>query len=162
MKSNFLVLAALVFSAYCCSPKGDGTVSEVIVNGAVMHVFSLNELKSDTTTIPLSSLLEYCVLVQLETTEEAFFRPGPMTVTEKYIGVRNSGSPYKLFDRSGKFLGNIGSIGRGPGEWTINIYDEIIDDRNDLLYFSSFMSDRILVYSTSGRFVKDICCASSP
>ena len=28
-KSIFLVLAALVFGAYCCSPKGDGSVSIV-------------------------------------------------------------------------------------------------------------------------------------
>ena len=155
-KANFLILAAIVFVANCCSPKGDGSVSEVIVNGNKMYVFSLNNLKSDTTTLKFSSLVEYCVLVQLETTEEAFFKPGPTTVTEKYIGIRSSGAPYKLFDRSGKFIGNLGAVGGGPGEWTIALYDDIIDDKNELIYLSSFMSDKILVYSTSGKFLKNI------
>ena len=155
-KSKILVLAALVLGTYCCSPKGDGSISEVIVNGNKMYVFSLNDLKSDTTTVSLSSLVDYCNLVQLETTEEAYFRPGNTTVTEKYIGIRSSGAPYKLFDHSGNFLCDVGSVGKGPGEWTISLYDDIIDDKNELIYFSSFMSNKILVYSTSGKFLKDI------
>jgi hypothetical protein len=150
------MLAALVFGAYACSPKGDGSVSEVMVNGDKMYVFSLNELKSDTVTVSLSSLVDYCKLVQLETSDEAYFRPGSTTVTEKYIGVRSSGAPYKLFDHSGKFLGNVGAVGNGPGEWNISLYDDIIDDKNELIYLSSFTSDRILVYSTSGQFLRDI------
>ena len=154
-KSNFLFFVALVFSAYSCSQKGDGSVSEVIVNGNKMYVFSLNDLKSDTTTIPLSKLVDYCVLVQLENTEEAYFKPGVTTVTEKYIAVRSSRAPYKLFSRSGKFIGNIGSVGNGPGEWTFSLYDDIIDDKNDLIYLSSLNSDKILVYNTSGQFLKN-------
>ena len=148
-------ITAFVFGVCCCSPKGDGSVSEVTVNGNKMYVFSLNDLKSDTATVSFSNLVDYCTLVQLETTEEAYFRPGATTVTEKYIGIRSSGSPYKLFDRSGKFLDNIGSIGRGPGEWAGSLYDDIIDDKNELIYLSSFMSNKILVYSTSGKFLKE-------
>ena len=155
-KLKILVAAAIVFGAYCCSPKGDGSVSEVIVNENKMHVFSLNDLKSNTATISLSSLVDNCILVQLETAEEAYFKSWYTTVTEKYIGIRSERAPYKLFDHSGKFLGNVGSIGNGPGEWTISLYDDIIDDKNELIYLSSFMSDKILVYSTSGQFIKDI------
>ena len=157
MKSiSKILLVALVIGAYCCSPKGDGSVTIIDVGGSKMAVFSLNELKADTTTLLLSSLVEDCILVQLQSVEDAYIRPGVTTITEKYIGVRQSGAPYKLFDRSGKFLRNVGSIGRGPGEWTISLYDEIIDDKNELIYLSSFMNDRILVYSTSGQFLKDI------
>ena len=156
LKLKILVLVALVFGAYCCSPKGDGSVSEVIVNGDKMYVFSLDDLKSDTATVLLSSLVDNCILVQLETTEEAYFRYGSTTVTEKYIGIRSERAPYKLFDHSGRFLRNIGAIGNGPGEWTISLYDDIIDDKNELIYLSSFVSNKILVYSTSGQFVKEI------
>lgn len=149
-------MAALAFSAYCCSPKGDGSVSEVIVNGNKMFVFSLNELKSDVATIPLSSLVESLEMVQLETKEEAFFKPWFTTVTNKYIGVRQSGRPYLLFDRKGKFICTVGSIGRGPGEYSGSLYDDIIDDENDLIYLSPFSGNRILVYNTKGQFVKDI------
>ena len=155
-KSNFIVFIALVFGAYCCSPKGDGSLSEVIVNGNKMFFFSLNELSSNVATIPLSSLVESLELVQLETKKEAYFKVFFTTVTDKYIGVRQEGRPYLLFDRSGKFLGNVGSIGRGPGEYSISLYDDIIDDKNELIYFTSISSNRIHVYNTSGHFVKDI------
>ena len=157
MKSilKFLFLAALVFGAYCCSPKGDGSVSEVMVNGSKMYQFSLNNLKSDTTTILLSSLVEDCVLIQLEDKDEAFSKPWFTTVTEKYIGVRSQGDPYKLFNRSGKFLCTVGSVGRGPGEYRAP-YDDIIDEKNGLIYMSLFSGDRILVFNTSGKFVKEI------
>jgi hypothetical protein len=150
-----LFLAALVFGAYCCSPKGDGSVSEVMVNGSKMYQFSLNNLKSDTTTILLSSLVEDCVLIQLEDKDEAFSKPWFTTVTEKYIGVRSQGDPYKLFNRSGKFLCTVGSVGRGPGEYRAP-YDDIIDEKNGLIYMSLFSGDRILVFNTSGKFEKEI------
>ena len=155
-KFKFLALLILVSVVYGCSPKGDGSISEVIVDGNKMHVFSLNDLKSDTTTISLSSFADYCVLVQLENVKEAYFSSGTTTITEKYIGIRSSRSSYKLFDHSGKFLGNIGSVGRGPGEWIISLYDDIIDEKNELIYLAPFMSDKILVYNTSGKYIKDI------
>jgi len=158
MKTKFLLLAMLLFGAYGCSPKGDGSVSEIIVNGNKMYVSSLNDLKPDIATIPLSSLVEYCELVQLESVEDAYFNPQFTTVTDKYIGVRDrtQGGSYKLFDRSGKFLCNVGSIGRGPGEYLTGPYDDIIDDKNELVYLAPFMEDKILVYSTLGQYLKDI------
>jgi hypothetical protein len=157
MRSKVKILfVALVLFVCACSPKGDGTVTVVDVEGSKMAVFSIDELKSNTVTVPLSSLVENCELVQLETTEEAFFNSWFTTVTDKYIGVRDQRREFKLFDRSGKFLCNVGSIGQGPGEYTAGPYDAIIDDQNDLIYLSPFGGDKILVYNTSGRFMKDI------
>jgi hypothetical protein len=156
MKTKIFSIA-LVFGVCSCSPKGDGSVSEVIVNGNKMYVSSLSEAKSDITTVPLSSFVEDCIWVQLETNENAYFSPQFTTVTDKYIGVRDrQGGPYKLFDRSGKFLCSVGLIGNGPGEYNIALYDDIIDDKNELIYFSSFTADKILVYNTSGKFLKNI------
>ena len=152
-----IFFVALVFCVCRCSPNGDGLVSEVIVNGNKMYVVSLNDLKADTVTIYLSSVVENLELVHLETKEEAYFKPWYTTVTEKYIGVRQpDGSPYMLFDRSGKFLCTVGSRGRGPGEYILSSYDDIIDDKNELIYLAPIMGDKILVYNTSGKFLKDI------
>lgn len=158
MKSKVKIfLAAFLFVCMSVRAQGDGTLSEITVKGSKMTVCSLNKLKSNTVTIPLSSLVENCTLVQLETSSEAYFKPWFTTVTDKYIGVRQQGgNPYKLFDRSGKFLCNIGSVGRGPGEYSISLYDDIIDDKNGLIYLASMNGDRILVYNVSGKFVKDI------
>jgi len=154
MRSKIL-FTVLLLSTYCCSPKGDGSVSIVNVGGNKVAVFSLNELASNTANIPLSSLVDGCEMVQLDNRDEALLnRNAFTTVSGKYIGIRASSQPYKLFDRSGKFLCNVGAIGRGPGEYT-SIYDDIIDDKNDLIYIAPFIGN-ILVYKVSGEFVKNI------
>ena len=158
MKVNAKILiVAFISCVYSCSSQGDGSVTVVDVNGDKMFVTSYNDIKPDTATILLSSLVENCALTQLETNDEAFFRPWFTTITEKYIGVRNDQSqPYKLFDRSGSFLCNVGASGQGPGEYAISPYDDIIDDKNELVYIAPFMGDKILVYNTKGEFLKNI------
>ena len=154
---NFFI--ALVFVVYSCSTQVTGPLTMVDVKGGKMAYFNLNELGTDIATIPVSSLMEDCLIVQLESAEDAYVGFGTVTVTEKYIGVMQFRAPYKLFDRSGKFLRSIGAIGRGPGEWNTiggGLYDVIIDDENELIYFSLFVGNNILVYSTSGDFVKNL------
>ncbi len=157
-----IIFVVLIFACLTVCAQGDGSVAEVNIKGGKMAVCSLNKVKSDVKTIPLSSLVENLTLVQLEFNEDALFKPWFTTVTDKYIGVRQQGGrPYKLFDRSGKFLCTVGSIGKGPGEYSISLYDDIIDDENGLIYLVGMASDRILVYNTSGKFVKDIVAPQS-
>ena len=159
MKSKILLLI-LLLSLQSCLPKGDdskgdGSISEVYVDRFKMHVFSLKTLRSDTTIIPLSSLVEYCDLIQLENLEEAFVKSWMTTISEKYIGVMQENAPYKLFDHSGRFLCNVGDIGQGPGEYRI-LYDDFIDEKNELIYLISFLGNKIWIYNTSGELQKEI------
>lgn len=108
-------------------------------------------------TLPLSSLVSNCSLVRLENSDDALFKTWYTTVTNNYIGIRQSGSqPYKLFDRSGKFLGNVGAVGNGPGEYAIAVYDDLIDDVNERVYLAPITGSSILVYDTKGKFLKKI------
>ena len=81
MKSIVKILVvALVFSVYGCGTSkkddGDGSVTEELVNGNKMFSGSFKDLKSDVKTIPLSSLVEDCELLQLDgSTDDAFFKP---------------------------------------------------------------------------------------
>lgn len=62
-----------------------------------------------TVNIPLSSLVENCTLIKLDNDDNALFKQWFTTVTDEYIGVRQSvNAPYKLFSHSGKFIGDIG------------------------------------------------------
>jgi hypothetical protein len=55
--------------------------------------------------------------VQLESIEGAYVDPWSVTISEKYIGIKpRRREPYKLFDRSGKFISEVGSFGGGPVE----------------------------------------------
>ena len=155
-KSNFLFFVVLVFSAYSCSPKSDGSVSEVIINDNKVYVSDLKNINSTVITLPLSKLMEECALVQLETGDDIMVNPWLTTVTDNYIGIRQSRKPFMLFDRTGKYLRNIGSMGQGPGEYSQTLYDVIIDEKNGFIYFSLFMGDKVLVYTTSGEFIKYI------
>ena len=151
------LFVALIFGACCCSPKNDGSVSIVDVGSNKMVSVSLNNLNSKTATVPLSSLVENCDLIQLESDEEALFYTGCTKVTDNYIGIRQfSRKPYMLFDRSGKFLCKVGAIGQGPGEYAYPPYDDIIDEKNGLIYLAPFRGDKILVYDTSGKFLRNI------
>jgi len=158
MKSKIL-LNALVFIAYACSnssPQGDGSIKEVMVGGNKVSVLLLDKVKSGMVTIPFSSLVENFEIVQLEMQENAVFDPtARITITEKYIGVRPVYQDnYKLFDRSGKFLCTVSRRGGGPGEYQYSLDDDIIDEKNGIIYLAAF-PNKILVYNTSGKFLKD-------
>lgn len=155
MKTKMIALV-FVFMCINVSAQSDGSVSESLVNGTKLTVCSLDKVKK-TKTIPLSELVEDCAVVQLEYSEEALFNPWFTTVTEKYIGVRQQGNgAYKLFSRSGKFLCDVGARGNGPGEYAMILYDDLIDDKNELIYLVPMAGNKVLVYNTSGKFVKEI------
>ena len=106
--------------------------------------------------LPLSSLVQNCTFIQFEDSDNAFFKLWFTTVTDKYIGVSQHGqSPFKLFDRKGKFLCNVGSVGQGPGEYT-TLYDQVIDEKAGLIYLAPFTGKKIGVYNLSGKLVREI------
>ena len=157
MKAKNLFFVALILGVCCCSSKNDGTVSIVDVGSNKMAVFSLDNLNPKMVTIPLSRLVENCSLTQLESDEDAYIHPWFTTITEKYIGVRQQeGRSYMLFDRSGKFLCKVGARGQGPGEYPLPPYDDIIDEKNGLIYLSPFSGNKIFVYDISGKFLRNI------
>ena len=153
----YILLIIFLSTIYGCSDsKRSNIVSTITRNNSEITKSFLNQLKADTVTLPLSSLVEGCELVQLEYTEEALFIPNNTIVTNDYIGVSQEVGSYKLFSRSGKFLCNVGSVGQGPGEY-ISINDGIIDEQNELIYLVPLLTgNKIFVYNTSGRFLKNI------
>lgn len=89
----------------------------------------------DTVNFPLSQLTEELQIVKLDNRDEALIGGWiRTTVGEKYILVSNNKqTPYKLFDRTGKFITNIGSYGQGPNEY-LNTYAEQLDEANNRIY----------------------------
>jgi hypothetical protein len=148
-----VLLATLIGCVFACSPRGDNlSVSIVDVNGHKIAVISLDNLKPEPVTVPLSSLLENLSFVQLETKEDAFFRPWFTTITDNYIGVINHSGSYKLFDRSGKFLCNVGSNGQGPGEYAqLDFFD--IDRESRHIVLSDLTNYWVMRYDLDGKFL---------
>ena len=153
MKKYYL-LSLILFAAIAYAD--DGTLKETVKDGSKVVVCSYDAIKK-TENMPLSHLVNDCKLIHFEDIDEALFRPWFTTVTDKYIGVRqHSGGVYKLFDSAGKFLCDVGAIGQGPGEYVGSLYDDLIDDKNELIYLVPMSGEKIFVYNTSGKFVKHI------
>ena len=89
---------------------------------------------------------------------EALIDGGEITVSDSYIGIYSPmEKPFKLFDRAtGKFLRNIGNIGRGPGEF-IGISFAQIDETGGKIWISTLYTNNIYSYDIStGRLCEDL------
>lgn len=114
------------------------------------------KLLADTVRIPLSFFTEEMELVKLDNRDEALVGQTGVTVSDNYILVYGSRqSPFKLFDRKGKFLTNIGAIGQGPGEYQM-VYDAKLDEANNRIYILPWNASQLLVYDLQGNVLDPI------
>ncbi|MCC8145272.1 MAG: 6-bladed beta-propeller, partial [Bacteroidales bacterium] len=85
------------------------------------------------------------------------FKAWLISVYDNYIGIRQQRNPYKLFDKSGKFLTDVGARGQGPGEYSFSPYDDVIDEKNKKIYLGPFArSPHILTYDLDGNYLGNI------
>ena len=127
----------------------------VEVGGEKMTVCELNLLK-DTIDLPLNYWVDDFETVKLDGTDEALVGQGPVCVSDNYILVgRANNVPCKLFRRDGSFVGKVGNIGQGPGEYTM-IYDMQIDEQAGHVYLLPWNAKSIFVYDMKGQYLKDI------
>jgi hypothetical protein len=127
------------------------------INGNEVVICPVNKV-TDTIQLQLSSLIESCEVVKLQNITDALFDQAWHTeVSDNYICIKSYGQlPAKLYDKNGQFLRNIGSVGRGPGEYpTLNGLQ--FNQNGDMLFLLPFGNARkILVYDVSGNHLKDI------
>lgn len=106
--------------------------------------------------LPLSELVENLQIVKLDNKDEALVGLGYTTLSDNYILVRNTRqNPFKLFDKSGKYIASIGAYGQGPGEY-LNVYDDFIDEKHKKIYILCWQTDKVLVYDFSGKALDPI------
>ena len=107
--------------------------------------------------LPISELIESLEIIHLENKEEAFVRIGAIYVANNFVGVRPyGGGAYKLFAKNGKFIGNVGNRGQGPGEYS-SLYHSQICENTARVYLTSYNADKILTYDLKGNFLAKEC-----
>lgn len=133
--------------------QSDGSIT-IEANGVVTCDF---DLVKDTLTIPLSEWVEDFRIVRFEDNDSAFFRMWWPHITENYIGIRQRGNgTFKLFDREGKYLCNVGGTGGGPGEYT-SLYSEVIDEKNQCIYLAIMAwKNYLLKYDLQGKYIGEV------
>ena len=162
MKTIYAYWVALTIALVACTENEKNQLSDlpivahqVEVDGQEMTVCEL-ELLKDTIDLPLSYWVEDFETVKLDGKDEALVGHGPVYVSDNYILVRESNNvPCKLFRRDGSFVGKVGSLGLGPGEYT-DVYDMQIDEQAEHIYLLPFRSKAIYVYDLKGNYQKDI------
>ena len=130
----------------------------VDIDGQEVTVNDFNLLK-DTIDLPLSFWLEDFQVVKLDSKDEALADMGPVYISDNYILVvrknRLSPIPCKLYRKDGTYVGKVGDIGQGAGEYQ-DIYDVQIDEANGCIYFMPWNARSILVYNLQGKYIKNI------
>ena len=159
MKKSVIVLMSLLCSVGCNRgglSKSQKVASEVTIGNHKLIVCDRLLLK-DTVSLPLSYFAEELKMVKLEMSDEAVVSNwGAVVVGEQYVLIGAAqNNPSKLFTIDGKFVTNIGSIGRGPGEYR-NVYDQILDEKNNRIYLLPWSSQSILVYDLKGNVLDPI------
>ena len=168
MKILKTILAALVLAITASSCHKDGEQADatsplkdspvvaqqvITLNGDTIIVCDLS-LLNDTIDLPLSTFVSDFELVDLGEDEEALIKEtsggGSIAVSPNYIGIY-SGTGYKLFDKTGKYITSLSAQGQGPNEYAFSIYDSYIDEKNDRAYLLPMNGNKILVYDLKGN-----------
>ena len=108
-------------------------------------------------TVLLSEWVDDFQIVRFEDNDDAIFKMWWPHITENYIGIRQRGNgAFKLFDRKGKYLGNIGNVGGGPGEYE-SLYSEAIDEKNGWIYLAPLgWKEYLYKYDLKGKYLGEV------
>ncbi len=115
-------------------------------------------LLKDSVVFPISHFMGDIEIVKLDNRDEALISETAVIISENYILTGNSSrtkTPCKLFDIKGKYIGDVGAIGQGPGEYN-NIYSMQIDEKSKRIYLLPWQSDNLLVYDLLGNVLEPI------
>jgi len=152
-----LHVAALIifFLINACAPKKDAAVEMVTVGGEQVPVIHVDKI-SDNGTVKLSDWVSDLRFIPLETTDPCIFDyPMRTYVGKEYILISTIKKGILMFDQNGKFISNLASHGKGPGELMDANRNIFVDEKNDRLYVADFgtMKGRMMVYDIkTGKF----------
>lgn len=167
-KHLFIGLSVLVATVSCSSggsnkSEGKNLLADCPVVGRYVQVgndqmLSCDQkLLTDTVSFPLSHFTEEMEIIKLDNRDEALVGPSRVSISDNYILVHSGYPPkaFKLFDRKGHFIAEVGAIGQGPGEYQ-NVYDAQIDEKNQCIYLMPWQSDKLLVFGMDGKALDPI------
>lgn len=118
-------------------------------------VVQLDQVK-DTLHLPLSRLLDDFRIVLLDNRKEALTKGESVTACDNYVGMGGSSrEPYRLFDRKGRFVCQVGNNGQGPGEYWA-VYDSFVDEAHDRVYLMPWNAQSLLSYNLKGEYLSSI------
>lgn len=104
------------------------------------NTITLSEIADNITYVPLDNTIQLGLIYNYLISKNSIY------LSAKDIGVLE-------FNRSGKIVRKIGSIGRGPGEYTF-CFDFTVDNNKGTIYVND--QRNLKVYSKSGNFLRSV------
>jgi len=133
----------LILLIALCSCKSDSNNNIIIIDpeNAIEKEVFLSQFAIDISYIPLENQILFRHPTRIETTEDRFI-------------IANFPDNILSFNRNGNLLAEIGSRGRGPGEYNFGLYFTV-DSENGLIYIYDRQTHKIIAYSFCGSFLKE-------
>jgi len=114
------------------------------------------EIQLDRNSLPFDSLMDFVSLVKLETTEnnlvgsvsQILFARNKIVVVDSYVS-----KTITVYDKSGKFLNRIGTLGQGPGEYSYLGHVTLTPDKS-MVVVVDMGSGYLKYFGLDGNFIK--------
>ena len=163
---NLIIGSLCLLLAGSCQNSNNMSFSNGLENSPVVGTFVQvgddqvlacdQKLLTDSIRLPLSFLTEEAEIIHLDNRDEALVPVRNVIVSDNYILVWGKDqTPFKLFDKAGTFLANVGAFGQGPGEYQL-IYDAQIDEDGGRIYLLPWNAKSLLAYDLKGQAVQSI------
>ena len=145
---KLIPIVLLICSCYsCATDKKEENISRI----------DLKSFEETTLKFKDKTFFQNCFLVKLEASEKSMLgRINQVEVFKEYIYIHDGQtSRILIFDKSGKYLSDVGSKGRGPEEYVsasiffINPYDKSVNVIDPL-------NSNVIKYSLTGKFINKI------
>jgi hypothetical protein len=140
VKQKYLIIAITACLIQACKSP-DFRLYEFDPRTLKENEIVLSEMADEITYIPLENSFPLGIIYNIE------FINNEIYFTAKDVGIMK-------YDRFGKFVCKIGSIGRGPGQY-IYAPNFTVDEKKGNIY-AKVLGQIIKVYSNTGQFEKDI------
>jgi hypothetical protein len=161
MKKMLFTFVSLLISSFVFGQdlQKSKKVADIVTVGSEKLTVCKWSLVKDTVTLPLSYFTEELEIIRLDNSDKALISTqSSVTMGDKYIltgGVNHQKVSFKLFDKTGKYLTDVGSFGQGPGEYG-TIADAVLDEKNNRIYILSWSTRNILEYDLTGKFIQPV------
>ena len=118
-------------------------------------LFTISVESAEKSTLSLSEISENIEAIELESTDNSLlFRIEKVCYTEEYIVIQGGRREHIwLFNKQGKFLRKIGSVGQGPGEY-VSVNDVTVDTKNKQIIVTC-SNCKYICYNFEGKLIKE-------
>jgi hypothetical protein len=155
MKTKYFILLIVTLILVSCdntrkSKKVDKTTIE---HSLLPYSIDLEKNLNNIKPIPLSDIGKELEYIPLETGSKSLLgRIRRIEFSDHFIFISDF---YKLlqFDRKGKFIRQIGAVGRGPGEY-IYVMGFCIDENRNIIYIADYANHLIKEFDFDGKFIR--------